>query len=477
MSMPSTIAAIATPQAAGPIGLIRISGPEARAVAARVFQPAGHKNLLTAGGYTALYGKIVETNSPPAPRPAAESAEDQRVWDAPGQPVDEAIAIVYAAPKSYTGEDVVELSCHGGLYLVQKTLALVLRAGARAAEAGEFTRRAFLNGKMGLTQAEAVMDLIGAQGEAAARAAMEAHDGALFTRIRGVTQGLLSISAHISAFVDYPEEEIPDLDGAALGPQLQDLLGTLTRLLGDFDAGRVLREGVNTVIAGKPNVGKSTLMNLLSGTERSIVTARPGTTRDIVEEQVRLGNVLLRLADTAGLRETEDPVEAIGVERARRRLAGAGFILAVFDASEPLTQEDEALLTALQGRPAVAVINKTDLPLRLDAARVEAAAPTVYVAAQSGEGKEALIQAVEQVLGTAALDFGAGMLATQRQRDCCERARAALAESLAALRDSLTLDAVQVSLEDAIAALLELTGERVTERVVETVFAQFCVGK
>lgn len=451
-----TIAAISTPQAAGGIGIVRISGTDARRVASRVFRPAGGKSIEEAKGYTALFG---------------------RVADGDGE-FDEAVALVFSQPKSYTGEDVVELSCHGGLFLVKRLLAAVLRAGAQPAEPGEFTRRAFLNGKLSLTGAEAVMDLIGAQGKQAAAAALAAKDGALGRRIDAVKETILSLSAHLAAWVDYPEDDIPALEPQALERELAAVQGELDRLLAGFEQGRVIREGVETVLAGRPNVGKSTLMNLLSGCERSIVTDIPGTTRDVVEETVRLGDVVLRLADTAGLRETENPVEAAGVARTRERLKRAGLVLAVFDTSAPLSEEDRSLLQELKGSRAVAVLNKTDLPGRIEEEEIRAAvSQVVELSAATGQGYDALTKAVETALGTGEIDPAAGMLATERQKACALRAREGVGQAAEAIRAGMTLDAVSVALDDAAAALLELTGERVTDAVLDEVFARFCVGK
>lgn len=451
-----TIAAISTPQAAGGIGIVRISGTDARRVASRVFRPSGGKSIEEAKGYTALFG---------------------RVADGEGE-FDEAVALVFSQPKSYTGEDVVELSCHGGLFLVKRLLAAVLRAGAQSAEPGEFTRRAFLNGKLSLTGAEAVMDLIGAQGKQAAAAALAAKDGALGRRIDAVKETILSLSAHLAAWVDYPEDDIPALEPQALERELAAVQGELDRLLAGFEQGRIIREGVETVLAGRPNVGKSTLMNLLSGCERSIVTDIPGTTRDVVEETVRLGDVVLRLADTAGLRETENPVEAAGVARTRERLKRAGLVLAVFDTSAPLSEEDRSLLQELKGSRAVAVLNKTDLPGRIEEEEIRAAvSQVVELSAATGQGYDALTKAVETALGTGEIDPAAGMLATERQKACALRAREGVGQAAEAIRAGMTLDAVSVALDDAAAALLELTGERVTDAVLDEVFARFCVGK
>ncbi len=452
----ATIAAISTAQAPGGIGLIRVSGPDAQSIADKVFTAKSGKSLSSAKGYTVHYG---------------------RVHDGEGD-IDEAIAINYRAPASFTGENVAELSIHGGLYLLRRTLRALYDAGARPAQPGEFTRRAFLNGKLGLTEAESVMELISARGEQAARAALAGHDGALERRIASVKDALVSAAAHLEAWADYPEEDIPELGADELRRVFFEANRELEHLLDAFDAGRALREGVDTVIAGKPNAGKSTLMNLLAGCERSIVTDVAGTTRDIVEETVLVGGVPLRLADTAGLRETDDAVEKIGVERARSRLKTAQLVLAVFDSSRRLGEEDKRLAHACRDVPAIAVVNKSDLELKLDYSYIEKYfQQVVFISARSGEGLEALSRAIGETLRTSQIDPNEGLLFTERQRDAARRAKESVEEAARALRIGMTLDAVTVSLEGAVAALLELTGERVTEAVVDEVFSRFCVGK
>ena len=331
---------------------------------------------------------------------------------------------------------------------------------------------------MGLTEAEAVMDMIGAKGRQAARTALAGRDGAIHKAIASVKDSLVFTAAHLSAWADYPEEDIPQVEREELSARLEAGKKALSRLLGQYDAGRAIREGLNTVIAGRPNVGKSTLMNLLTGEERSIVTSYAGTTRDIVEETVRLGSLLLHLADTAGLRETDDPVEQIGVTRARERLERAQLILAVFDAGEPLNEEDLRLLNACQGRPCIAIINKSDLSQRLDAGCVKRLIPeTIFISAAQGEGYGALSDAVARVLGTQDFDPTAPLLATERQRACCIQALSCLEQALEAIHVGMTLDAVTVCVDGALSALLELTGEKANEAIVNEVFSTFCVGK
>ena len=452
-----TIVAISTPAAPAGLGVLRLSGPEAIAIAGRVFRPADPTRTLDKlPGYTAAYGHV------------ADSEGD----------IDDCVALVFRAPRSYTGEDVVELSCHGGLYLLRRVLRACLETGARPAQPGEFTRRAFVNGKMDLTQAESVMDLIAADGRLAARTALAAAEGGTHRQLTRVKEALLAVAAQMGAYVDYPDEDIPELAPEALAETLTEAVGVITGMLDTFDAGRVVREGIDTAIVGSPNVGKSTLMNCLAGCERSIVTDIAGTTRDIVEETVRLGDVLLRLADTAGIRDTADTVETVGVEKARRRMQQAALVLVVFDGSRPLTDADRKLADMAAETTAIAIINKTDLPPVIDREWLHSRFDrVVQLSAKEGEGLARLTEAVAAVTGVERLSDAQPLLTTERQRKCAANCLVCLQEAEAALAAGMTLDAVGVSLDGAIAALLELTGERTTEAVVEQVFARFCVGK
>ena len=455
--MSHVIAAISTPAGAAGLGVVRLSGDDAVSVAAGLFRPINTDRPLTAlGGYTAAYG---------------------HVFDAEGD-IDDCVALVFRAPHSYTGEEVVELSCHGGRYILQRVLRACFQAGAKPAAAGEFTRRAFLNGKMDLSAAESVMDLIAAEGKLAAQTALTAREGSIFRCLTGVKEDLLGIAAQFSAYIDYPDEDIPDLDTAQWRHSVETAVSTVENLLATYDTGRILREGIDTAIVGRPNVGKSTLMNLLSGCERSIVTDIAGTTRDIVEETVRLGDVTLRLADTAGIRDTADVVENVGVSRARAKMEQAALVLVVFDGSEVLQEEDMALVETLKNRAAIAIINKADKPLAIDSEWIAARFPhVVTLSAKEQSGVVALTAAVAAVTGVEKLDAAQPVLSTERQRQCAADCLACLQEAEDAIAVGLTPDAVSVSVDGAINALLELTGERATEAVVEQVFARFCVGK
>lgn len=452
----STIAAISTGMAAGGIGIVRISGENAIKIADSIFSSVSGRKIADISGYCALYGKAVD-----------------------GEAVlDTAVALLFRAPKSYTGEDVVEISCHGGLYITKRVLRAALSAGAVPAEPGEFTKRAFLNGKMDLTGAESVMNLISAQGEEAEKIALGILEGGLFKEIKKISDKLLYDMALLSAWVDYPYEEIAELSNENLGGDIRNSIESLEKLINNYDTGRIIIEGVDTAIVGRPNVGKSTLMNLLSGTERSIVTEIAGTTRDIVEDTVTLGGIVLHLSDTAGVRETDDAVESIGVERAVKRLENAQLVLAVFDASRPISDDDRRLIALCKNKNAIGIINKTDLVENyLTDELKENFRKLVFISAKTGDGKDRLEQAVTELLGTGNFDTSAATLINERQLECCKNALKALNEAEEALNIGLTMDAVTVCLDSAVESLLVLTGEKATDSVVNEIFTHFCVGK
>ena len=452
----STIAAISTGQAAGGIGVVRISGENALSVADRIFKTVSGIKLEKLSGYKAAFGKVFFEE----------------------KCVDEAIALVFKAPKSYTGEDVVEISCHGGLLVTKQVLRAVLANGAVPAEAGEFTKRAFLNGKMDLTRAESVMNIISAKSEQAKSAALNTLDGALYKKISEISLSLKKIAAQMAAWVDYPDEEIDDLSDDKLKETLLTAKAELEKLIKSFDVGQIIIEGVETAIVGKPNVGKSTLMNLLSGCEKSIVTSVAGTTRDIVEETVTLGNNVLRLADTAGLHDTEDTVEKIGVDRTRQKLDRASLVLAVFDSSTEVDDEDMEIIKMCNGKNAVAIINKTDLNTKFNAEKINKNFENVvYLSAKDRNGIQELEKAIEKVLGTADFDTSAATLMNERQLACCKSALQSIDEAISALEIGMTRDALNVNIDVAVESLDTLTGEKATESVVNEIFSQFCVGK
>lgn len=452
----STIAAISTGRAPGGIGVVRISGENAIEIGDKIFSSFNNKKLCELDGYSALYGKAIDKNGS----------------------IDNVVALLFRAPKSYTGEDIVEISCHGGLFVTDKVLKAVFDAGAVPAEAGEFTKRAFLNGKMDLTSAESVMNIISAQGEQAEKIALGVLEGRLFKEIKKITDKLVYDMALLSAWVDYPYEEIEDLSENNLKEHIDESISSLEKLINDFGKGQIIMEGVDTAIVGCPNVGKSTLMNLLSGTEKSIVTEIAGTTRDVVEDTVNVGGITLRLADTAGVRETDDIVESIGVDRAVKRLETAELVLAVFDASRELNEQDKRLIELCKGKKAIGIVNKIDTDKNHLNGEIEKNfSQTVFISAKTGEGKAELSKAIEELLGTADFDTSATAIVNERQCDCCKKALDALRDADNALMLGMTMDAVTVCLDSAVENLMILTGEKATELVVNEIFAQFCVGK
>lgn len=361
---------------------------------------------------------------------------------------------------------------------MQKTLEAVYDAGARPAEPGEFTKRAFLNGKIDLAQAEGVANMITAGGEAAAKASMNLIDGALSRRIGRVLQNILDSSALMGAWVDYPDEEIPELENDELDKTLADAKAELESLISEYDNGLIMTEGIDTAIVGKPNAGKSTLMNLLSGREKSIVTDIEGTTRDIVEGSVRLGDIVLHLNDTAGLRDGADTVEKIGIERTLEKIDEAGLIIAVFDVSRPLDENDRKLIEKCRGKKAFAVVNKVDLSSDSHIKEVdEAFEKTVYISAKDENYLNSVKNAVYEVLGAQNINSNAPMLANARQKECCKAALRYIDEALNALRSGITFDAVNVMIDSAADELLTLTGKKATVEVVNNIFSKFCVGK
>jgi len=452
----TTIAAISTAQGAGGIGIIRISGEDAINIADKLFVSFSKTRLSDLEGYRASYGNIVFE----------------------GEIIDECVALVFRAPKSFTGENVVELCCHGGNLITKLVLRAVLQCGAQAAQPGEFTRRAFLNGKMNLSEAESIMNLISAQSKSALKAANEVRQGAVSKKIYALCERLELTAAHLSAWADFPEEDIPEVNEENLRKTLDDSLIELKGLIKNYDAGKAITQGVPTAILGKPNVGKSTLMNLLSGFDKSIVTDIPGTTRDVVEETVVLGDIILRLSDTAGIRETDNVVEKIGVDRAKEKIEQSQLLLVVFDSSIPLDNEDKLIIEEMKDTTAIAVINKSDLESKIDTDYLESVFEhIVYISAKHGTGKDELVAAVTKATGADGFSASAVLLAGERQRTAAEFAQKSIESAIEAMNMGFSLDAVTIDLENALDKLYELIGKNVSEEIVDKVFHNFCVGK
>lgn len=450
-----TIVAIATPAGEGGISSVRISGNDAFEVADRIFRTKSGTSLKEKEGYTAAYGHIYDGDTL----------------------LDDGIALVFRAPKSYTGENIVEISSHGGNYLIRRVLRAAAEAGARIAEGGEFTKRAFENGKLSLTQAESVMQLISAKGSQALTVAARNKEGSLSKFIGEITDKLLFLVSQISVYSDFPEDETLMIEEKDFILSLEEIVSLLQKLIKNYDRGKYLVSGINTAIVGSPNAGKSTLMNLLSKTQRSIVTPIAGTTRDIIEQTVQVGEFTLCLADTAGIRNATDEVEKIGVDSALKRLKGADLCLGVFDISKPPEKEDIALIERLKDRASLLVLNKKDLTSADNGFYQNCGLPFVKISAKTGEGEENLISGIKRVLKINELDPNAEILGNERQYQKVISAEKAASEAILAIKNGVTLDAVGILIDDALSSLLELDGKKITTEVANEVFKNFCVGK
>jgi tRNA modification GTPase len=451
-----TIAAIATPLGEGGLAVVRISGTDALAVADRSFVPVGKNSRKPseAASHTIHYGKVMRN----------------------GLQVDEVLLAVMRAPRTYTREDVVEINCHGGILPAKSVLDTVLAAGARLAEPGEFTKRAFLNGRLDLAQAEAVADLIHSRTELALLAANEQLAGKLSQRINHLRDDLLNILAHVEAHIDFPDEDISPDTRDGLLRRLEQGLSFIEELLRTASEGQVLRRGIRAAIVGRPNAGKSSLLNQLLGRNRAIVSATPGTTRDTIEETANVRGLPVVFIDTAGLREAQNDIESEGVRRSRETLAQAELILHVLDASETLTSEDEQHLREFTGKKRVVVRNKTDLPGKLRLPPTEA--PVTDVCCVSGQGIESLKDAIKSLVWAG--EIKAEMLEVMinsRHQNALTRAREAVFLTLEALQADATLELVALDLRIGVNAVGEVVGKTTTEDLLDTIFSQFCIGK
>ena len=448
-----TIAAISTPSGEGGIAVIRISGSDAISIAEKSFRSFSGRALSSLSGYSALYGEIIDGD----------------------KVIDDAVALVFLEPKSFTGEDTVELSVHGGKLVARDTLRVVLANGANLALPGEFTKRAYLNGKLDLASAESIMEIISAKNETALRISRMAKEGKVSKKIEEIIADLLKLDASISVYSDYPDEEIEGLDTPSFLSALEKTENSLSELLSSYDTGKIIRDGVETSIVGKPNVGKSTLMNLLCRADRSIVTSVAGTTRDVVESTVTLDDITLILSDTAGIHSTDDVVEKAGVERSINRLNSSALVLAVFDISRPIDDDDRELLKIL-GDNAIIILNKNDLKPQFDTSIFDGK-QTVCISAKDNSGIDKLYEIISSVVNKKKIDGDEAILISERQRNCANKAYSSIIEAKNALINGVTIDAVGVCIDDCLSALLELTGKRVTNEVTDEVFKRFCVGK
>lgn len=455
MYIRDTIAAVSTPPGNGGIGIVRVSGDQAAAIGEIVFKPVHDGGLASHRFY---FGSIV-------------NPENDEI-------LDEGMAVLMRAPRSFTREDVLELHCHGGWLVVETVLALVLRCGARLADPGEFTRRAFLNGRIDLVQAEAVMDIISSNTDAALQLAQKQREGALSKRIDQIRLLLLKALALTEAYIDFPEDDLGDADLHQIHECVEQALNSINGLLSSFDEGRILRDGVSVLIIGKPNVGKSSLLNLLMNENRAIVTHIPGTTRDIIEETVIINGLAVRLLDTAGIRHTEDLVEQEGINRAMEKIPLADLVLFVLDSSRPFSPEDQHIVEALSGSRVIAVFNKVDMPRQLAVPETVSFGAQVEMSIRNGDGLDLLKQAVCDNFQSSTLIDNRELVAISRSRhrDALSTADSALRRFIAGL-EQCNLELLAIDLRDALESVGTVTGQTTNDELLDQIFSSFCIGK
>ena len=455
-----TIAAIATPIGEGGIGIVRISGEDAEEILKRVFVTKSGKKMEQFKDRHFYYGKVLNSS---------------------GQVIDEVLAVLMKSPRSYTMEDVVEIHCHGGMIPVRNILKTVIEQGARLAEPGEFTKRAFLNGRIDLTQAEAIMDLICTKSEKAAQISVKQLEGGLSKHIGEIRNELLDIMAHIEVTIDYPEEDIEEIASRRVEDGVRKAIDKIQRLLDTAEKGKLIKHGIKTVIIGKPNVGKSSLLNALVRENRAIVTDIPGTTRDIIEEYINIKGVNVRIVDTAGIRETLDEVEKIGVERSKESIKDADLIIMVVDVSRPLEKEDEKIIEWLSGRKSIIVANKIDKPAVLDIELLKERIKNTTIVETSlitGKGIEKLEDIIYNMFFEGEITVSDDIMITNmRHQEALLRAQNHLEDVIQGIENGIPLDLVSIDLRSALESLGLITGETVTEDLIDKIFSEFCLGK
>lgn len=456
-----TIAAIATPVGVGGIGVIRISGEHAFEIADKVFRAADRSvTLAAAESHTLHYGHIVDLRD--------------------GSVVDEVMAAIMRAPRTFTAENVVEISTHGSPLILKKVLSLVCVAGARMAQAGEFTKRAFLNGRIDLSRAEAVLDVIHADSDISLKNAVNQLEGGLMHEIDEIREPLLYVSAQFAAAVDYPDDEIADLSEESLRETLIKTIDMCTRLLDDADLGRIVKEGIVCVLCGRPNVGKSSLLNCLTRSQRAIVTEIEGTTRDVIEESITLGGAAIRLIDTAGIRQTGDTVEKIGVDRSKSYIESSDIALVMFDGSSPITNEDIDALRLTAAKKRIIVINKSDIDMRFNAASIEDMIQNdkiIHISTKTGENIDKLKALLSDMCAVGEISAKGTLVSNMRHIEALSEAKQSLINALDTLDSGMPMDMCSIDIAAALESLGLITGVSVSADIVDKIFAEFCVGK
>ena len=459
-NMDDTIAAISTPPGCAGIGKIRISGEDALEIADQVFYSSSTESLKKVESHTIHYGFIRDKDD---------------------KDIDEVLALILKAPKSFTAEDTVEFDCHGGSLPLQGVLDVVLSAGARLAEPGEFSKRAFMNGRIDLTQAEGIMDLINSQTEKGRELAVQHLKGGLSDHIKDIREQLMTILAGMEASIDFPEDEVPGFDSDQVNDKINQVIENLNELIQSSKTGQIFTEGVETVIVGKPNVGKSSLLNYLLKENRAIVTEIPGTTRDIISELVNLGGIPLRITDTAGIRETSDQVEKIGVERTINSLQTADLVLLMLDVSQGISPRDYKIYQEVKDKPIIILVNKTDLSKEIDHNKIEENFPDgriIYTSVQTGAGLKELEETIKDEIMAGDVKGGYDQIITRmRHRNLLEEAKDSLELVIEGNENNIPPDLLSVDLKDALLSLGEITGETVTNNLIDQIFQDFCIGK
>lgn len=459
MFIDDTIAAIATAPGEGGIGIIRISGADSIAIASSIFKPFYKENLLDYPNRSLVYGNIVDSD---------------RV-------IDEVLIARMEGPNSYTAEDVVEINCHGGFISVKKILELVLKKGARLADPGEFTKRAFLNGRIDLSQAEAVIDIINAKTDQSHDIAQTQLEGALSQKVSSLRNMITEVLAQVEVAIDYPEEDIEFITYKELTDKTSQIQKEVVKMYETSDTGKILREGLKTAILGKPNVGKSSLMNWILGENRAIVTEIAGTTRDVIEEFVNIKGIPLKIVDTAGIRETDDIVEKIGVEKSRDHMKSSDLVLVVLDSSRELEEDDLEILDAINPQKTLVLINKIDLESRLDMDKVKeyiAEENIIHISAMENKGLESIHDKIETMVYEGRVsNKGDVMITNTRHKDAIYKAMNSINDAIKGLEDHMSYDFIGVDLKDAWDSLGFINGDTVTEDLLDTIFKNFCIGK
>lgn len=454
-----TIAAVATAVGEGSVSIIRVSGEEALKIAKKIFRGVRGKSIEDIKPYTMRYGSIIDNET------------DEKI--------DEVILSYMKGPKSFTAEDTIEINCHGGVIATKRVLDAVIKNGARIAEPGEFTKRAFLNGRIDLSQAEAVMDIINSKTEVSMKSALVQSEGKLSKEINELRNKLLEIIAHIEATVDYPEDDLEEVTSEKTEVDVKVVIDEVNKLIESAEAGKIIRDGLSTVIVGKPNVGKSSLLNVLTRGNRAIVTDIPGTTRDIIEEYISLDGIPIRIIDTAGIRETEDVVEKIGVERSKEKIEEADLVILMLDASREIAEEDIEIIKYIKNKKYIVLLNKQDLPNAINKSDLEELNQEYIIPISTKDelGINEIKNAIKELFFKGKINSSEVMVTNIRHKEALYRAKECLESTLCALKDTMAIDLASIDIRNAWSALGQINGETVEEDLIDKIFSEFCLGK